>query len=199
MYGKGLRRGMELLTVNGIPADEYGRSRIMPYVSSSTPQWTLHKTFEENNLLRGKAGDTLNLVFSHRGKRLALSHVLGSAQRDMAAKYETLGFQRGKDGIGYLRIRDFMASDIRDRFDSIYPQLLTTTALVIDIRGNAGVIPAMPTIFWSTCRKTPYGQRRGAVPCIFRPMLRGVCSCPTTSRRRDTCTRRPAKRHTTGR
>ena len=138
LHDKGLRRGMELVYVNGEPAIDYGKSRIAPYVSSSTPQWTEHETFDGFNLLKGKTGDTLRLVFSLNDKTLSIPYVLGSAPQDISPDNRTLSFEIKKNRIGYLRITNFMDSAIKEEFDRLYPGLLKTQALIIDIRNNAG-------------------------------------------------------------
>ncbi len=134
----GLRRGMEIVAVGGVPVIEYGESRIMPYVSSSTPQWTVHRTFEGSDLLGGKTKDTLNLLLSFEGRQLSVPYVLGSARRDLPSDDRTLSFEMKRGGIGYLRIRNFMDSYFEEKFDELYPQLLKTSALIIDVRDNDG-------------------------------------------------------------
>lgn len=136
---QGIRRGMELVSINGESALDYGRKHIMPYVSSSTPQWTLHETYEGHVLLTAGEKDTLNLTFaSAKSQSLKLSYMMESETWDLQAQKTTLSFELKKGNIGYLRINDFMASDIKQKFDSLYPQILKTSALIIDIRNNPG-------------------------------------------------------------
>lgn len=136
---QGVRRGMELVSINGEPALDYGRNRIMPYVSSSTPQWTQHETYEGHALLTAAEKDTLNLAFaSAKSHSLKISYVMDSETPDLQAPKPILSFDLKKGNIGYLRIKDFMASDIKQEFDRLYPQILKTSALIIDIRNNPG-------------------------------------------------------------
>lgn len=136
---QGIRRGMELVSINGKPALDYGREQVMPYVSSSTPQWTLHETYEGHALLSGTEKDTLHLTFTSTNSRpLQLSYIMKSEKWDLQTDEPTLSFDLKKGNIGYLRIQDFMASDIRHLFDSLYPLILKTSALIIDIRNNPG-------------------------------------------------------------
>lgn len=136
---QGIRRGMELVGINGETALDYGRKQIMPYVSSSTPQWTLHETYEGHALLTAGGKDTLNLTFtSEKSRPLQLSYIMGSGKRDLPPLKPTMGFNLKKGNIGYLHIKDFMGSDIQQIFDSLYPQILKTAALIIDLRNNPG-------------------------------------------------------------
>ncbi len=43
-----------------------------------------------------------------------------------------------KDKVGLLRINNFMDADFCQQFDNIYPSILKTRALIIDLRGNEG-------------------------------------------------------------
>lgn len=90
LYQQGLHRGMELISINGESAFEYGEKHVMPYVSSSTPQWTLHETYEGSNLLGGGMQDTLNLVFSSTRNLLSLSYIMGSTTRDLPTQGQIL-------------------------------------------------------------------------------------------------------------
>lgn len=136
---QGIRRGMELVSINGESALEYGRKYVMPYVSSSTPQWRLHETYEGYALCAAAENDTLNLTFTSTNSRLLqLSYIIGSGDWDLQTPKPTLSFDFKKGNIGYLCIKDFMASNIKQVFDNLYPQILKTAALIIDIRNNHG-------------------------------------------------------------
>ncbi len=60
---QGIKHGMELVSVNGIPVAEYGYTHVMPYISSSTPQWSEHTAFNGYNLLATKKGETMRMTF----------------------------------------------------------------------------------------------------------------------------------------
>ncbi len=135
----GIRRGHELTHVNGIPVMEYGRTAVAPYVSSSTPQWTRHMTYEGRELLRAYPGDTLRLLFSDpAGHPTEVEYVAGTRPTDLKHLDPVMDFTVIDGNIGLLCISDFMASDFRERFDQLYPELLLTSGLVIDVRGNHG-------------------------------------------------------------
>lgn len=134
----GLRPGMELRSINGIPAVEYGITKIAPYISSSTPQWTRHSTFNGRNLLAADAGDTLRLDFYENGRGVSYVYVAGNLEFDNVATPPTFTFRRLDKNTGYLRVDNFMDANFRARFDSIYPSIHDTKALIVDLRGNAG-------------------------------------------------------------
>lgn len=135
---RGLKRGMELVRVNGMPVLKYGEQYVKPYISSSTPQWTLHQTYEGSELLSGMPDDSLYLSFVAGHDTLSFMYVLGSVERDQVSASSTLELKKLDRNIGYLRIKDFMASNFKKKFDKLYPQILQTSALIIDLRNNHG-------------------------------------------------------------
>lgn len=133
---QGIRRGMELVSVNGIPVVEYGQTRVMPYISSSTPQWSEHATFNGYNLLAAKKGETMHLTFRNGKKGLEADYTPDGNFRPNSPR--AIEFSMLKNNVGLLRINNFMDADFREQFDNIYPAILKTRALIIDLRGNEG-------------------------------------------------------------
>lgn len=134
----GMRRGMELVAVNGIPVLQYADSLLRPGISSSTPQWTDYIMFDNHGLSYGRAGAPLDLTLSDGKKSVNISHTIAGALRDRPRPNKKLDFKVLKDNIGLLVIPDFQTSVVTDMFDNIYDRLLQTDGLIIDIRGNGG-------------------------------------------------------------
>lgn len=134
----GIRRGMELTHINGIPVKEYGKKNVMPYVAASTNQWRNRITFESYDLLRCAVGESLRLDFVHDGRKKSVKYVGGSAPFDLLKQKPVISFTEIKKGIGLLTIRDFWRSNIREEFDKAFESISKTKALIVDIRGNGG-------------------------------------------------------------
>ena len=134
----GIRRGMELTHINGIPVKEYGVKIVMPYVAASTNQWRNRITFESYDLLRCAVGEGLRLDFVHDGRKKSVKYVGGSAPFDLLKQKPVISFTEIKKGIGLLTIRDFWRSNIREEFDKAFESISKTKALIVDIRGNGG-------------------------------------------------------------
>ena len=49
-----------------------------------------------------------------------------------------MSYRQLSDGIGYLRINQFMDNQFNQRFDTIFAQLSNTKSLIIDVRNNPG-------------------------------------------------------------
>ena len=132
----GIKRGMELISIDGKPVLEYGRLKVMPYVSSSTSQWTIHSTYENSALTAcGFTDDTMHLEFEWQGKRVFTDYTPGNSQ-PLTVRKPQVEWEKLKGNIGYIRISHFGTRP--GLFDKIYPELLKTKALILDLRGNPG-------------------------------------------------------------
>ena len=134
----GIKRGWEIVEVNGVTARQYGDSILSPYVSSSTPQWTDYMVYDGNGFTRGHKGDTLHLELRNGKKNVHVAHIIGSGKKDMPSQSKGFNFSKIKGNVGLLRIPDFQSPTVTKLFDAVYDDILSTDALIIDIRGNGG-------------------------------------------------------------
>lgn len=136
---RGARRGLELTAINGMPVDEYVKKFKRPYVSSSTPQWTDHACYDGFALAQFESGNQISFTLKDGDRSFDVSYTANEAPWDLKTDNSSpLSFSVQDDNIGYLRISSFESSEVTARFDSIYPALLDTRGLIIDIRGNGG-------------------------------------------------------------
>lgn len=138
LQNRGVRRGMELTHINGVPVKEWAESRVMPYISSSTRQWTEHEAYDGMRLLQGKPGEKMKLQFAEGEKVLRITCKLGADKADLAQKEPDVDFRVLETNVGYLRIRTFNGYHLMGEFRKVYPDLLKTRALIIDVRDNNG-------------------------------------------------------------
>lgn len=131
----GVTRGMELLSMNGEPVLAYGRRHVMPAVASSTPQWTIHETYDGQGLMRCGANDTVRLELARGHKRLTVSFTPADAE-PVALRPKNEEWKVLKGRIGYLRISSFGQRPAL--LDRIFPELMRTRGLILDLRGNGG-------------------------------------------------------------
>lgn len=135
---QGIRRGQELVGINGMSVDKYVDRYVKPYACSSTPQWTEHICYEGYELMKWEPGEKVVWTLKDGDRLFDYNYISGNEEWDISAKSEPLLFSVLDNKIGYLKISSFANSDVTELFDSIYPKLLATHALIIDIRGNSG-------------------------------------------------------------
>ena len=134
----GIRRGLEITGINGMPVDDYVLKFVLPYASSSTPQWTEHICYEDHGLMKWDLGEKVVWTLKDGDRSFDYHYDSGTEKWDLHTNRPPLSFSMLDKHIGYLKISSFGSSKVTQLFDSIYPSILDTKALVIDIRGNGG-------------------------------------------------------------
>lgn len=133
----GVKRGLEIVKINGINVEKYVSDNIKPFVFSSTEQW-LNLIAYGREATRGKKSESICLTFKGDNNRLfdtTISHSMPEEQSQPKALFD---FTILENNIGLLKIGSFWHDDYAANFDSIYKKVLATNALIIDIRGNGG-------------------------------------------------------------
>lgn len=137
---QGVRRGTELIAVDGIPVIEYGNRFVAPYIPSSTSQWSETYPFNSINLTKGYRGVPVRLTFrNEKGKPFEITDnrqsPWGIVNPDMSVKFDSL-----PGNIGLLRIPSFQTNnfDMQTFGDMFEQRIVPTDGLIIDIRDNTG-------------------------------------------------------------
>ncbi|MCG8326774.1 MAG: S41 family peptidase [Chitinophagales bacterium] len=132
----GLSVGDEIVKIDGIDAIEYGRLKVMPYVSSSTQQDRILRTYTYDIFL-GDINKAVELSIkkhsSQKLLKLTISRVMEQYSTFIPYEYKQL-----KEGIAYLKINTFYYQKYKAVFDSLYQDILKSEALIIDLRNNGG-------------------------------------------------------------
>lgn len=140
LAGAGMRRGQKIVAVNGEGPEAWALRELKPYVCSSTPQWTLHRMYDGYGFSRVRRGTPMTLTLENPdGKQLTVSGNVGETQWDSSLSIRPeLNFKVVGKNIGLLTIPHFENSETTAFFDSVFPQISATDALIIDLRGNGG-------------------------------------------------------------
>ncbi len=134
---QGITRKTEILRVNGMPALEYGRVCRMPYISASTPQNRLSRTYEYFEFTKDRSDRPLQLELRDpEGNVFSVDIHRGGTRWDLRRAPYT--YYTTEDHIGVLRISTFGSNGMDREFDALYKDILQTDALVIDLRNNGG-------------------------------------------------------------
>ena len=135
---RGMERGMEVVAIDGEPVVPWAKKNVMPRVAASTPQWREYGTFCGGALTERPAGMKVEVTLRDGEKTLRLKCKASREDADLRKEEPALTYRLLEDSIGYLRTRNFMATDLTATFDRIYPQLCQSRALIIDLRNNGG-------------------------------------------------------------
>ena len=137
---KGVGRGTEIVAIDDMPVIEYGNKYVVPYIPSSTPQWSATYPFNSINLTKGYRGVPVKLTFKNsNGKTFDIiddrQSPWGIVNPDMSIKFESI-----PGNIGLLKIPSFQANNFDlQAFGDLYEQkIVPTDGLIIDIRDNTG-------------------------------------------------------------
>lgn len=136
----GVCPGTELVAINDMPVIEYGNRYVVPYIPTSTSQWSSSFPFNSINLTKGDRGVPAKLTFKNAtGKPFDITDnrqsPWGVVNPDMTMRLDSL-----PGNIGLLTIPTFQT----EYFNSLnmeklfYNDLFRTDGLIIDIRDNTG-------------------------------------------------------------
>lgn len=129
---QGLKKGMEILEIDGINIHEYASSRIKPYVFYSTKQ-DMNVQVYDYNLLKGNIEEKIKLK-TNNGKVYSISRKLIKPKSNTPA----FEFKKLNEEIGYLKISRFWGDNLEAKFDSIFQHIQPIPKLIIDVSENSG-------------------------------------------------------------
>ena len=139
----GVRRGVELVGLDGLPVRDYAACFVLPRVTASSEQDRERRALAYN-LLDGPRDSKVRLQFRDgSGKtfevsttRLAPSEI---DQRDTTphrARFEFRTFDNGR--IAYVALNSFGEGEIVTDFEKAWPDIRKAPALILDVRRNGG-------------------------------------------------------------
>ena len=148
LINKGVKRGVEIITIDSIGVMKYGELMLGQFISASTIQWLDYKVFNNYELTKGKRTMPINVTFYDGEKRFSIN-IDRNIDWDIQDKernsgkpeiddYSTFKYAILDNNIGLLTISDFMNNSFTQLFDSIYNKILKSNALIIDLRNNGG-------------------------------------------------------------
>lgn len=134
--------GSEIISVNGLPAQEYQTKFVNPYISSSTENDLNNKA--AYNLLSGLEGDKYDVEIKTPKGEIKKLHLVHSKTEETALSAVPLP-ERGifefkwlKDNIAYFAVRTFDDASVVKDFEAKLAELQKAKKIIIDIRDNGG-------------------------------------------------------------
>ena len=140
----GVRRGVELIAVDGLPVAEYAERFVKPLLAVSTQQDRDNRAFRAYPLLSGPPNSKVRLQFrDESGKtfELTATRLTDSEldKRDTRPPQGRFEFRMLDDGrIAYVALNTFGERDIVTDFDKAWPDIRKAPALILDVRTNGG-------------------------------------------------------------
>ena len=133
---QGIKRGLEILKINGIDVHEYVATNIKPFVAASTKQ-SMNAIAYSSIALEGKLYGSTRLTFKDANNRVFDFKVNNNGHSNPPT-IPLFDFSILENNIGVIKIDNFWQRNFTEQFDTIYEKILATDALIIDIRGNNG-------------------------------------------------------------
>jgi C-terminal processing protease CtpA/Prc len=132
----GIRPGLEILRIDGLPVKDYANSRIAPFARASTPQG-LAEQLHSYQLLNGAKESPVELELrDSKGK--ILTRTLSRTPSKKSAPTPDVEFKMLRGNIAYMAINTFSNESAVTQFDSLFPLIQKADALILDLRENGG-------------------------------------------------------------
>lgn len=128
--------GDEVVSIDGLPVQEYAKQYVLPFVSSSTEQDRQLRTYTYQ-LLAGDAEQALTLGLRNAAGLERVEVVARSGHADIEKK-EAFQFKMLPGRIAYLSLDHFESDEGVRKFEKVFPEIMQAKALILDIRKNGG-------------------------------------------------------------
>jgi C-terminal processing protease CtpA/Prc len=137
-----VRRGVELVVVDGLPVREYAARFVRPYQAASSPQ-DLDRRSLQYSLLDGAPGTTVRLQFQDEsGKTIDVSTTRVSEaewnKRSTGPRRKQFESETRDGNIAIVALNSFGSQDIVSDFEKAWPEIRKASALILDVRRNGG-------------------------------------------------------------
>ena len=133
--GRRVMRGDEILAIDGVAVDRYAKESVEPNVSSSTPQDREFRTYTYE-LLLGDAERPVSLTLRAASGAVRTEEVARDGYTDISYPPQFTFRQIGD--VAYLSVDHFESDAGYKAFEKALPEILSSKALVLDLRRNGG-------------------------------------------------------------
>lgn len=136
LEARGIRAGVEILQVDGVPAVEYGRRDVAPFQTAATPQDLDNRTFWYG-FLRGAPAQPVHLKLRDAAGQ--------EFERDLDRRGYTdvrptppLDWRMLPGNVAYVALNDFSTDELVKQWAALYPKISSVDAIILDVRLNGG-------------------------------------------------------------
>jgi C-terminal processing protease CtpA/Prc len=136
----GIKKGIEIVEIEGVPVKKYAEEKLIPYSSDSTRQ-AQNLTVYSWRLLAGAAGQPVNLTFrDENGKTFpkSLPRIAWSEWRKNLPSQKPFEMKLLEGNVMYIKINTFNNNTPAEEFAKNYDTIAKADAVIFDIRDNGG-------------------------------------------------------------
>jgi carboxyl-terminal processing protease len=138
LAGEGVRAGLEIEAVDGVPVRQYVKERVAPYQSSSTPQDLEVRSYSYFFLV-GPASQAVELTLRDERGNVFKRTVRRSGYDDIKpAPRPLLEFKVLEGNVAYVALNSFEDESLVKLFEDALPKIRKTRAMILDLRQNGG-------------------------------------------------------------
>lgn len=138
---RGIKIGDQILEVDGVPIKDYSEKFIIPYQSYSTSQDKDVRGYDYM-LLSGSVKKTMQLKLQDAKGKLRNIPIERTDNEERGKKLAAFNppfeYKLLKGNVAYVALNSFGTDSARRGFIKMFPQILKTKALIIDVRNNGG-------------------------------------------------------------
>lgn len=135
------QRLAEILSVQGIPADDWIRDSVLAEVGGATPPARWERAVQQ--ILEGPKGTFLQLVLLVPGgepRGVSVTRSVALTERWPLVR-PPVEIDSLPDGVVVVRLNNLDSREVVEQFDKAFPQFTGLRGLIVDLRGTAGGEP----------------------------------------------------------
>jgi len=168
-------RGLEIVSVQGVPAATWIRDSILPGIAGTTAATRWARAVEA--MLEGERGTPLELQLRMPGgsiRGISLTRSVTDADR-WPLEPRALTVDSLPDGVYVVHLNSCAGPDVADRFDRAFPRFTGVRGLILDLRENEGAGGGRESGYRILARlvSRPFVTSRWRTP-QYRPAYRGA-------------------------
>ncbi len=136
---KGIKKGQEIISINGQPVKTYAAEKVAPYASASTPQDLEVRAFEYQ-LLAGSSDEDVQLELKDASGKIT-SHIVKRIKPENVPARMSSGpfeFKMLKGNVAYIALNSFGTDSAARAFAKKFPEISEADAIIFDVRNNGG-------------------------------------------------------------
>ncbi|MFL6197570.1 MAG: S41 family peptidase [Thermoanaerobaculia bacterium] len=139
LQAEGIRPGVEIVAIDGIPVKQYAETRVAPYQSASTPHDLAARTYE-NRLLAGSSSAPVELTLQPPAGEAFRRKVarMPAAERNKLAATPPMELRMLPGNVAYIALNGFDDNTAAEQFEARFEEIAKADALILDVRANGG-------------------------------------------------------------